>query len=290
MRGNPARGTTAWFISRGILEQECEAARALGLDAVQVSWNDVSLPLTTIPDVARWMLDPSIDFAFQLSCMEELERSGVRVINPPAAVMLCDKASIYILWTRHLKGMTACPCTLVTSNLQRALEFIYALDSAVIKPVQGQGGAGVMLVARDGPGLEKAVRDALARHGAVVVQEHVPNLGWELRTIVIGDEIAAQFARVGSGSTFKHGLGSNGLVARVDDPRINVPERHLADAGRVAFMVKKVTGLDMFAIDMLIGTDNKLYLLEWNPFFGYGAVGDLGYDLATRVASYISRA
>nr|MDO8116294.1 hypothetical protein [Candidatus Sigynarchaeota archaeon] len=281
---------SAWFISRGVLDHECNATRELGIDTTSFTWDAIPFPPAACPAIARWMLDPAIDFAFQVSYMEELERRGARVINHPSSILLCDKESVYFLWARHLKEMIACPRTLATSNPRRALEFIGELDSAVIKPVQGQGGTGVVQACRDQPSLETKIRASLERHGALIIQERVPNHGWELRTIMIGNEIEAQFVRVGAGSTFKHGLGANGHVARVDEPGINVPASHLENARHVASMVKKITGLDLFALDTLVGTDGTHYLLEWNPFFGYGMVGGLGFNLASRVASYISRA
>jgi glutathione synthase/RimK-type ligase-like ATP-grasp enzyme len=268
------------LLSRDTLGAERDELSSRGAPVSYKTWEEVTAPLKDFPPVARWMMTVQ-DMTFQLSFMEELERGGTRVINRPCAVQMCDKASIYFLWSHHLKNSIDMPDTIITGSVARAREFISAHGQVVLKPVDGQGGVGITFIdAKDTRALSK-----LADHqGAFFLQEMIPSTH-EIRTIVVGDKIVAQYARYNLGGL--HSLGVGAIVLPVNDKRVGLPDKIAQYLGEVALETRKLTGLDMLALDTLIDAKQQPWLLEWNPFFAYGQTKALGLNIASLIADFI---
>jgi glutathione synthase/RimK-type ligase-like ATP-grasp enzyme len=269
------------LLSRDTLGDERDELARRGAPVSYKRWDEVTTPLANFPTVVRWMMAVQ-DMTFQLSFMEELERGGTCVINTPRAVQTCDKASIYFLWNRHLKDSIDMPPTIMTGSLARAREFIAAHGRAVLKPVDGQGGTGITILdAKDTRALLK-LRD---HPGTMILQAVIPSTH-EIRTVVVGDEVIAQYARYNLGGL--HSLGSGAILLPVDDGRVGLPGNLVRELGEIALATRKMTGLDLLALDALIDANQQPWLLEWNPFFGYSPrVKELGFNIASRIAEFI---
>jgi glutathione synthase len=268
------------LLSRDTLGEERDELVRRDVPVSYKTWDDVTAPLDDFPPVARWMMTVQ-DMTFQLSFMEELERGGTRVINRPSAVQTCDKASIYFLWSHHLKGSIDMPETIMTGSPARARDFIAAHGQVVLKPVDGQGGVGITLLdAKDARALSKLAD----HHGAFFLQAMIPSTH-EIRTIVVGEAVVAQYARYNLGGL--HSLGAGAIVLPVSDKRVGLPTKIAQYLGEVALETKKLTGLDMLALDTLIDAKQQPWLLEWNPFFAYGQTKALGLNIASRIADFI---
>ncbi len=268
------------LLSRDTLRGERDELARRGVPASYMTWEDVTAPLTDFPAVVRWMMVPR-DMTFQLSFMEELERAGTRVINTPRAVQTCDKASIYFLWNRYLKDRIDMPPTIMTGSAARARAFVAAHGRAVLKPVDGQGGAGVTILdAKDARALSK-LGD---RQGTLFLQVMIPSTH-EIRTVVVGNEIVAQYARYNLGGL--HSLGAGAILLPVDDSRVGLPANIARDLGELSLDARKTTGLDMLALDALIDAKQQPWLVDINPFFAYRQTKELGFTIASRIADFI---
>ncbi|MEX2684980.1 MAG: RimK family alpha-L-glutamate ligase [Candidatus Sigynarchaeota archaeon] len=268
------------LLSRDTLREERDELLKRGVAVAYRTWAEVTAPPVDPPAVARWMLFVQ-DMTFQLSYMEELERSGTRVINTSRSVQMCDKASIYFLWNRHLKERIDMPPTIMTADVKRAREFVTTHGQAVLKPIDGQGGEGTYILdARDVHGFSK-----LNDHpGTMFLQAMIPSTH-EIRTVVAGEEVIAQYARYNPGGL--HSLGAGATLLPVDDGRIDLPPDIARDLGELALATRKLTGLDLLALDTLIDARQQPWLLEWNPFFAYGQTKGLGFNIAYRIACFI---
>jgi glutathione synthase/RimK-type ligase-like ATP-grasp enzyme len=268
------------LLSRDTLRDERDELERRGALVSYKTWEEVTAPLANFPTVVRWMMVVQ-DMPFQLSFMEELERGGTRVVNTPRAVQTCDKASMFFLWSRHLKDSIDMPPTIMTGSVARAREFIAAHGRAVLKPVDGQGGSEIAILdAKDTRALSK-----LNDHpGTLFLQAMIPSTH-EIRTVVAGDEIIAQYARYNLRGL--HSLGTGAILLPVDDSRVELPSDIARDLGELALTTRKMTGLDMLALDTLIDAKQQPWLLEWNPFFAYGMTKELGFTIASRIADFI---
>lgn len=268
------------LLSRDTLGEERDELVRRGAPFSYKTWDQVTAPLDRYPVVVRWMMAIQ-DMTFQLSFMEELERCATRVINPPRAVQTCDKASIFFLWNRHLKDRIPMPPTIMTSSGTHAREFIVQHGKAVVKPVDGQAGNGIAILdSKDSRGLSK-LSD---RPGTLFMQKFIPSTH-EIRTIVVGEEVIAQYARYNLGGL--HSLGAGAILLPVSDSRVGLPASTAADLREIAIAAKGMTGLDLLALDALIDAKQQPWLIDINPFFAYGQTKELGFAIASRIADFV---
>ncbi|NMC03627.1 MAG: hypothetical protein GYA24_00375, partial [Candidatus Lokiarchaeota archaeon] len=209
------------------------------------------------------------------------ERGATRVINPPRAVQACDKASVYFLWNRHLRNRIPMPPTIITSSGARAREFIAQYGKVVAKPVDGQAGMGVTFIdSKDARGMSKLAD----RPGTLFLQKLIPSTH-EIRTIVVGDDVVAQYARYNLGGL--HSLGAGAILLPVDDSRVGLPASTAADLREIALAAKGMTGLDLLALDTLIDAKQQPWLIDVNPFFAYGHTRELGFSIASHIVDFM---
>ncbi|HME53905.1 MAG TPA: YheC/YheD family protein [Candidatus Lokiarchaeia archaeon] len=278
-----AESPRIWLLSRDTLDDERMELERLGVPVEYLSWNDISIPSLATPEVLRWMMVPNA-MVFQLSFVEELERAGTRVINCSRAVQACDKVSIYFLWQRYLQEKIAMPATILTSNVDQALQFIADRGQAIFKPIAGQGGEGIIkLDSTDGR--NRSILEKLLSDNHVLFLQEFLESTHEIRTVVAGGEVIAQYARFNAESF--HGLASGGTILPVNDERVNLDLDNTIALQETAMTIGKITGLDLFAADALVNADHQPVLLEWNPFFAYGQTKKIHIKIASRIAEFI---
>ena len=123
-------------------------------------------------DVLWMRKDPPVDVAF-LHATQLVEATGGRVpvyVNSPAGLRTANEK----LWALHFPELT--PETLVSRDLGQLRTFIdEAPDGAIVKPVDGHGGEGVVLLRR-GDRNAPSVLELLTARGRdwVVAQRYVP--------------------------------------------------------------------------------------------------------------------
>ena len=123
-------------------------------------------------DVLWMRKDPPVDIAF-LHATQLVEATGGRVpvyVNSPSGLRTANEK----LWALHFPELT--PETLVSRDLAQLRAFIDgAADGAILKPVDGHGGEGVVLLRR-GDRNAPSVLELLTARGRdwVVAQAYVP--------------------------------------------------------------------------------------------------------------------
>jgi len=123
-------------------------------------------------DVLWMRKDPPVDVAF-LHATQLVEATGGRspvYVNSPAGLRTANEK----LWALHFPELT--PETLVSRDLVQLRAFVEdAPDGAIVKPVDGHGGEGVVLLRR-GDRNTPSVLELLTARGRdwVVAQEYVP--------------------------------------------------------------------------------------------------------------------
>jgi len=129
------------------------------------------LPLATL-DVLWMRKDPPVDVTF-LHATQLVEATGGRApvyVNSPSGLRTANEK----LWALHFPELT--PATLVSRDLGQLRAFIDdAPDGAIVKPVDGHGGAGVVLLRRDDRNVN-SVLELLTGGGRdwAVAQAYVP--------------------------------------------------------------------------------------------------------------------
>jgi len=103
----------------------------------------------------------------------------------------------------------------------------------------------------------------LEENTILYLQEYLP-ISRDLRVVLIGNKVFSAYWRIGEEGNFKNNLAQGGMISYE-----NIPEEAITLVERIA----KQTGINHAGFDIVV-YDNKLYLLEFNVFFGnQGLVG-----------------
>jgi glutathione synthase len=147
--------------------------------------------------------DPPFDSEYlYVTLMLERLRGRVLIVNDPRGLRDANEKLYTLHFARHM------PRTLVTSDRDRVHRFIAAVGTGVVKPLDGAGGSGVMVVDR-GDRNVRSIVDYITHEGRrhAMVQEYLPavRLG-DKRVLLLEGQV----------------LGAINRIARDDDVRSNI--------------------------------------------------------------------
>ena len=147
--------------------------------------------------------DPPFDSEYlHVTLMLENLRGRTLVVNDPRGLRDANEKLYALHFARHM------PRTLVTSDRERIHGFVAQFGVAVVKPLDGAGGSGVMVLSRTDRNTRSIV-DCVTRDGIrhAMVQEYLADVrAGDKRVIVLDGEI----------------LGAINRIAREDDVRSNI--------------------------------------------------------------------
>ena len=142
-------------------------------------------------DVILMRKDPPFDleFLYATHLLEIAERAGVPVVNKPRALRDHNEKLAIAQFPQ------CAPPTLVSRDPARLSAFIDEQAKAVIKPLDGMGGAGVFVVAAGDPN-RRSILETLGRNGAqsLMAQRYLPQIRDGDKRIVLVDGVPAPWA------------------------------------------------------------------------------------------------
>jgi RimK family alpha-L-glutamate ligase len=231
------------------------AWRGLGVDA-RVLWPQEASSLLGAGDVVITRLDvlPTMDGVEPgLELVPELAERGVRVLNPPDALLAAHdklltaerlvRAGVPSPWTEHVEPggeipLVPFPC--------------------VVKPRFGSWGQDVLLC-RSPEDLTRTLelvsgRPWWKRHGALI-QGLIGPTGRDVRIVVAGERVVAGAERIAAPDDWRTNVTLGGLVVRAEVPR---------EAERLAVAAIAAIGTDFASVDLLPATNGGWVVLELN--------------------------
>ena len=148
--------------------------------------------------------DPPFDAQYlYMTLMLERARNRTVLMNDPRGLRDANEKLYTMHFSRHM------PRSLVTADKARILAFVTELGGkAVIKPLDGAGGTGVMMIS-DGDMNTRSIIDVLTQEGTryVMVQDYLPAVrAGDKRVLLLEGEV----------------LGAINRVPRPDDLRSNI--------------------------------------------------------------------
>jgi RimK family alpha-L-glutamate ligase len=221
------------------------------------------------------------ELTHRLLILRELEKVAT-VINPVESMLQYSKEQLSM---RLAKLGLPHPSTIATENVEEAYAFAYALlekeKEVVLKPTCGARGVGVTKLS----GIRR--RDDLLQflvwytrehaQGVYYLQEYIPNLGYDVRCLVIDDNVVGRERRFNQ-TDFRYNVAVGGSAEACTDPIYDDLSIAVADA----------TGLKICGVDILPGEDGKPYVLEANCYPGYKALMEAtGIPVHERIADYL---
>ena len=220
--------------------------------------------------IVRTMPPGSLEqVVFRMDALGILAEAGVVVINPPRAIEAAvDK---YLASAKlHAAGLRT-PRTLVCQNLTDGLAAFHQLGGdVVVKPLFGGEGRGIVRV--NDEALAWRVFSTLAQLRCVVyLQEYIPHNGYDLRLLVLGEQVLAM-RRVNPADWRTN-------VSRGARAEPLVPSREAIETARQA---AAALGARFAGVDILPDRHGQDYVLEVNGVPGWKALSaTLKVDIAS---------
>lgn len=216
--------------------------------------------------------------------LKELDRQVGTVINPVDSMLQYSKEHLTIhvnrLGIRH-------PRTLVTENIEQAHNFAKdLLDSGnrvVLKPLCRGRGVGVIRLdrIRSRADLLQFLSWYNRAHGQGVfyLQEFMPNLGYDIRCMVVDGEVVGREKR-SNPQDFRYNVSAGGSAEAFADPVYD----------ELSIKVAEAVGLKITGIDVLPLADGEPCILEANCFPGYTALIEAtGIPIHGKIVDYFQR-
>jgi ribosomal protein S6--L-glutamate ligase len=215
---------------------------------------------------------------FRMNALHVVEQSGTVVLNKPRCLEICIDKWLTLDKMRMAGILT--PRTVCCQGRDDALEAWHELgEDCIVKPIFGGEGRGLVRVTDH----EMAWRvfSTLAQMQAVIyVQEFLPNEGFDLRLLVLDDELYT-VRRYGQGN-WRANVSQGGKAERVD------PTFEQAD---IAYKAARLVGGWMVGVDLIETLDGRNVLIEVNAVPGWKATGvACGVDLSERVIRNLASA
>lgn len=231
------------------------------------------LDLTTCDGVVvRGMPPGSLEqVVFRMDALAELERRGVRIINPPRAIEAAvDK---YLAAARMAAAGLPVVATWVGQESDAARNAFEQLGGdVVLKPIFGGEGRGVCRIS-DPAIAERTFRLLEQLGAAILLQPFVPHSEGDVRVLIVGERAVAMRRRHPFDWRTNVSQGGAGTPAPLD-PHWEQLARRAADA----------VGATLAGVDLLPADDGQLYCLEVNAAPGWQTISRVaGVDVAAWV-------
>jgi len=149
----------------------------------------------------------SEDMPYRLDVLCNLERSGLKVVNPPEAIRTAaNKHMCSYLFREH--GLPT-PDTVLTSDMDVALAAIRDWGRAVVKPIFGFKGMDIHCVVDDEHSV-KLLRSVIDTRGVLYLQRFISNPGRDIRVFVVGGDVPSAIYRLAPPGSWINNLSRGG--------------------------------------------------------------------------------
>jgi len=155
----------------------------------------------------------SEDMPYRLDVLCNLERSGLKVVNPPEAIRAAaNKHMCSYLFREH--GLPT-PDTVLTSDMDVALAAIRDWGRAVVKPIFGFKGMDIHCVVDDEHSV-KLLRSVIDTRGVLYLQRFISNPGRDIRVFVVGGDVPSAIYRLAPPGSWINNLSRGGSHKRCE--------------------------------------------------------------------------
>ena len=188
--------------------------------------------------------DPPFDLAYVESTwiLERVDRRRCRVVNDPAGVRAANE-KLYALRFPDL-----CPKTIVTSDRARIRAFVEEHGEAVLKPLDGAGGEGIVFATRGMRGLSALIELATRRGARCEAQVYLPGASkGDKRILLLDGEVLGAVLRVHGPGEERNNLHLGG---HAEAAHISAEDRRIVET--IAPSLKR-DGLVFVGIDVIDG-------------------------------------
>ena len=270
-RALSARGHVGVVVPYEGLLARCGNPRDAALTSRGVS------PLDAGAVLARIIPGGSLEqIIYRVDALHWIEQRGVAVINSPRTIERCvDK---FLTTTLLQDAGLAVPDTVVCERATDAVEAIHGFGDAIVKPIFGSMGHGMVRVTDPEIGF-RVCRSLEQINSVFYVQRTIAHAGRDIRAFVVGGRVLGAIERLAPAGEWRTNV-SRGATARA----IALPAAWEALAIRAAALV----GADYAGVDLLPGEDGRVYVLEVNAIPGWQGLQEAtGIDVAGAIVDHV---
>jgi ribosomal protein S6--L-glutamate ligase len=248
---------------------------AVGEDGVSAASGDCDLRAADCV-LVRTMPPGSLEqVVFRMDVLGRLHHDGLPIVNPPRAI---EAAVDKFLTTAKLRqaGLLV-PRTICCQTADDALTAFEQLGGdAVVKPLFGGEGRGITRI--NDEALALRAFNMLEQLGAVIyLQQFIPHHGYDLRLLVVGRRVLA--ARRRNHQDWRTNVSRGAKME---------PMELTAELAEMALRAADAVETPFAGVDLLPGTDGRLYAIEVNAVPGWRALGrGLKVDVAELVLDFL---
>ena len=199
-----------------------------------------------------WMRpDPPVtnEYLYATYILDYVDLSKTKVLNSPQGIRAANEKMYALQFTG------AIPKTIVTADKRTIRDFVAAEGKAVMKPLNGKGGEGILFLEMGDRNINSLIEISTnIGKTPVMVQEYLPDAQkGDKRIILLNGEPIGAVNRVPQSGEFRGNMAAGGSAVKV-----NITDRELEICTQLAPTLKR-DGLTFVGIDVIGG-----YLTEVN--------------------------
>ncbi|MEB3212444.1 MAG: glutathione synthase [Leptolyngbyaceae bacterium] len=164
-------------------------------------------------DAVFMRIDPPVNTAYLYTTyiLDYIDATQTLVVNSPNGVRLANEKMYALQFTEVI------PETIVSQDKQVIRQFVEQHGAAVLKPLGGKGGEGILFIEAGDRNFNSLVEISTQNHLPIMVQKFLPAASEGDKRIILlhGDPIGA-VNRIPSGGDFRGNMAVGGRVAAVD--------------------------------------------------------------------------
>jgi RimK family alpha-L-glutamate ligase len=213
---------------------------------------------------------------YRVDALHWIEARGVPVMNSPRTIeRTVDK--FYTTALLREAGLPT-PETVVCENTEEAVAAVRAMGAAVIKPLFGSLGEGMVRVS-DPDVARRIVRSLEQVHAVFYVQREIDHGGRDVRVFVVGGRVLGAIERRAPAGEWRTNI-ARGAAARPCDVSGRWEDLAVGAAAAV--------GADYAGVDLLPSRDGDVFVLEVNGLPGWqGLQQATGLDVADAIVTQL---
>ena len=164
------------------------------------------LSLSTL-DAVFMRKDPpfDMDYIYATYLLEQLESDGVLVVNKPSSLRDANEKLFALNFPECI------PKTLVSSSIEKLNSFINKIDTVVVKPLDGMGGADIYKLSKGDHDIDEVLQKITNNQSRyIMAQEFLPEIkdGDKRILLINGKPIEYALARLPAEGNFKGNLAA----------------------------------------------------------------------------------
>jgi RimK family alpha-L-glutamate ligase len=213
---------------------------------------------------------------YRVDALHWIEDRGLPVMNSPRTIERCvDK--FYTTALLQEAGIPV-PETVVCEGTAAALEACREMGDAIVKPIFGSLGRGMVRVTD--PEVALRVVEPLAQVSSVFyVQRTIDHGGRDVRVFVVGGRVVGAIERVAPAGEWRTNVARGGAVKSIDLPPA---------WAEMALSASAVVGANYAGVDVLQSRDGEVFVLEVNGIPGWKGVQQAtGIDVAGTIVEHL---